>query len=202
MASYQHYRGAVLGPHGAGKTTMILKYLKINKMPPATTCCIQHFMKREFGGNNNYFCITDTIGQESYSSVNKKFVQNSNLIIILIPAHDQNPCSTLQKAMKDARSVIDLKNCVISVFVSKSDLTQFKPEEMLHTLEQSCPKSCSMFKNADVKYYMISALSGNNNDEAINDTFDRFLSLVESKKIKAPLHCFDEEESPKSKCYI
>ena len=81
--------------------------------------------------------IWDTAGQEKFAEVNKIFMKNSDIIILVYDITNKNSFESLNKWYEEIKNHINIDNVIICVAANKSDL--YTEEEVsLDTAKEYC----------------------------------------------------------------
>ena len=120
----------LIGNFAVGKTSIIksLDKIKFNEYEPSTLSC-NFISKTVVINNKNYICdIWDTAGQEKFCSLNKLFIKDSNIIILVYDISKKETFVGLKYWIDFIQENLDIKNITLGLVGNKSDL--YKNEDV------------------------------------------------------------------------
>ena len=169
----------LLGETGVGKTNLIAVFLgaKFNKDTLSTMACYSYSGKYQHKKKSYNYAIWDTAGQEKYRALNKMFVRDAQIIILVYSIIDRSSFKGLDYWLQYAKENKGDDDYILGLVANKSDLYD---EETV--TEEEGIKFASDNK---IKFAITSALQNSINftsfvNELIGDYIDKFF-LNESK---------------------
>ena len=169
----------LLGETGVGKTNLIAVFLgaKFNENTLSTMACYSYSGKYQHKKKSYNYAIWDTAGQEKYRSLNKIFVRDAQIIILVYSIIDRSSFKELDYWLQYAKENKGDDDYILGLVANKSDLYD---EETV--TEEEGIKFASDNK---IKFAITSALQNSINftsfvNELIGDYIDKFI-LNESK---------------------
>ena len=169
----------LLGETGVGKTNLIAVFLgaKFNENTLSTMACYSYSGKYQHKKKSYNYAIWDTAGQEKYRSLNKIFVRDAQIIILVYSIIDRSSFKELDYWLQYAKENKGDDDYILGLVANKSDLYD---EETV--TEEEGIKFASDNK---IKFAITSALKNSINftsfvNELIGDYIDKFI-LNESK---------------------
>ena len=169
----------LLGETGVGKTNLIAVFLgaKFNENTLSTMACYSYSGKYQHKKKSYNYAIWDTAGQEKYRALNKMFVRDAQIIILVYSIIDRSSFKELDYWLQYAKENKGDDDYILGLVANKSDLYD---EETV--TEEEGIKFASDNK---IKFAITSALKNSRNftsfvNELIGDYIDKFI-LNESK---------------------
>ena len=169
----------LLGETGVGKTNLIAVFLgaKFNENTLSTMACYSYSGKYQHKKKSYNYAIWDTAGQEKYRALNKMFVRDAQIIILVYSIIDRSSFKELDYWLQYAKENKGDDDYILGLVANKSDLYD---EETV--TEEEGIKFASDNK---IKFAITSALKNSINftsfvNELIGDYIDKFI-LNESK---------------------
>ena len=120
----------LIGSFGVGKTSIIKSFdkKKFNEYEPSTLSC-NFISKTVIIDNKNYICdIWDTAGQERFRSLNKLFIKDSKIIILVYDISQRKTFIELKYWIDFIHENLDLGDVTLGIVGNKSDL--YKKEDV------------------------------------------------------------------------
>ena len=120
----------LIGNFAVGKSSIIKSFdkIKFNEYEPPTLSC-NYISKIVIINNKNYMCnIWDTAGQEKFYSLNKLFIKDSNIIILVYDITQKKTFVNLKYWIDFIHENLDIRNITLGLVGSKSDL--YKNEDV------------------------------------------------------------------------
>lgn len=113
----------LLGESGVGKTNLINVLLDKPFIKDSHSSLSTSYSKGTFNYKNKEYPYTlwDTAGQESYRSLNKFFIRQSNLVFFVFSIDNAQSFSELDYWINSAKQELD-ENCVMAILGNKYDL--------------------------------------------------------------------------------
>ena len=162
----------LLGSFGVGKTSIIKSFNNkiFNENEPSTVSC-NFISKKMIVDKKNYICdIWDTAGQERFCSLNKLFIKDSNIIILVYDISQKQTFVDLNYWIDFIHENLDLGNITLGLVGNKSDLYR---EENVSTQEGN---------DLALKYdAYFSLLSPKVNKPGIDSFFEKIISIYLEK---------------------
>ena len=114
----------LLGDPHTGKTSLINQYVnhEFSLSYIMTVGQDKLFKKIEIDDKNITLNIWDTCGQEQYSGVNKIFMKNTNIAILVYDITEKSSFDNLNHWYNELKNQINLNNSIIGIAANKSDL--------------------------------------------------------------------------------
>ena len=169
----------LLGETGVGKTNLIAVFLgaKFKEDTLSTMACYSYSGKYQHKKKSYNYAIWDTAGQEKYRALNKMFVRDAQIIILVYSIIDRSSFKELDYWLQYAKENKGDDDYILGLVANKSDLYD---EETV--TEEEGIKFASDNK---IKFAITSALRNSINftsfvNELIGDYIDKFI-LNESK---------------------
>ena len=169
----------LLGETGVGKTNLIAVFLgaKFKEDTLSTMACYSYSGKYQHKKKSYNYAIWDTAGQEKYRALNKMFVRDAQIIILVYSIIDRSSFKELDYWLQYAKENKGDDDYILGLVANKSDLYD---EETV--TEEEGIKFASDNK---IKFAITSALKNSRNftsfvNELIGDYIDKFI-LNESK---------------------
>ena len=169
----------LLGETGVGKTNLIAVFLgaKFKEDTLSTMACYSYSGKYQHKKKSYNYAIWDTAGQEKYRALNKIFVRDAQIIILVYSIIDRSSFKELDYWLQYAKENKGDDDYILGLVANKSDLYD---EETV--TEEEGIKFASDNK---IKFAITSALQNSINftsfvNELIGDYIDKFI-LNESK---------------------
>ena len=169
----------LLGETGVGKTNLINVFIgsKFALNTLSTMTCYSYEGKYKYKNEFYNYTIWDTAGQEKYRSLNKIFVRDAQIIILVYSIVDRSSFNELNFWLQYAKENKGDDDYILGLVANKSDLYD---EETV--TEEEGIKFASDNK---IKFAITSALQNSRNftsfvNELIGDYIDKFI-LNESK---------------------
>ena len=169
----------LLGETGVGKTNLIAVFLgaKFNENTLSTMACYSYSGKYQHKKKSYNYAIWDTAGQEKYRALNKMFVRDAQIIILVYSIIDRSSFKELDYWLQYAKENKGDDDYILGLVANKSDLYD---EETV--TEEEGIKFASDNK---IKFAITSALKNSINftsfvNQLIGDYIDKFI-LNESK---------------------
>ena len=169
----------LLGETGVGKTNLIAVFLgaKFKEDTLSTMACYSYSGKYQHKKKSYNYAIWDTAGQEKYRALNKIFVRDAQIIILVYSIIDRSSFKELDYWLQYAKENKGDDDYILGLVANKSDLYD---EETV--TEEEGMKFASDNK---IKFALTSALRNSIKftsfvNELIGDYIDKFI-LNESK---------------------
>ena len=169
----------LLGETGVGKTNLIAVFLgaKFKEDTLSTMACYSYSGKYQHKKKSYNYAIWDTAGQEKYRALNKMFVRDAQIIILVYSIIDRSSFKELDYWLQYAKENKGDDDYILGLVANKSDLYD---EETV--TEEEGIKFASDNK---IKFAITSALRNSIKftsfvNELIGDYIDKFI-LNESK---------------------
>lgn len=188
----------LLGDPHTGKTSLINQYVnhEFSLSYIMTVGQDKLFKKIEIDDKNITLNIWDTCGQEQYSGVNKIFMKNTNIAILVYDITEKSSFDNLNHWYNELKNQINLNNSIIGIAANKSDLYENEQvtvnegknySETIHGLffETSATNYNSvneLFQNLVEKYYGKFLQTERKKED--NNTKTTTISLDDEKKKK------------------
>jgi len=165
----------LLGESGVGKTSLINVFNKgiFKKDIDSTGSCSSVIKKIEINNKEYSLDIWDTAGQEKYRSLNRIFIKDAKIVILVYDISSKNSFSQLNYWIDFIHERIDYNNIIIGIIGNKSDL--FEIEEVT---EEEGREYASKY---DAQFSLLSALK---NKPMINMFFKQLVTIYLEKASK------------------
>ena len=163
----------LLGESGVGKTNLIRVSMgqTFDKNSAATISSAFHNSKIIHNDKSYQYCLWDTAGQEVYRSLNKIFIKDSKIIIIVFSIIDKESFDNIDFWIKYVKEILADDTYIMAVVGNKIDLydEQQIPDEEIE----------KKFKGLGLKSKLTSAASDAQGfrkflDELLKDYIDKY----------------------------
>ena len=143
----------LLGEAGVGKTNLIRVSMgkTFEKNVDSTISSAFYDSKIDYKEKSYQYCIWDTAGQEVYRSLNKIFIKDSKIVIIVFSIIDRDSFTNVDFWINYVKEILANDSYIMAVVGNKIDLyddQQIGDEEIENK-----------FKGLDLKYKITSAVS-------------------------------------------
>ena len=137
----------LLGEAGVGKTNLIRVTIGKEFDPNAQSTLTSSYCESQIEVNNKkyrYF-LWDTAGQETYRSLNKLFIKDSKIVIIVFAINDKESYNQVDYWHKSVKDLLGNEGYIIALVGNKSDLYE---EEVVkqQEIESKAKQMGVMFK--------------------------------------------------------
>ena len=114
----------LLGETGVGKTNLIAVFLgaKFNENTLSTMACYSYSGKYQHKKKSYNYTIWDTAGQEKYRALNKMFVRDAQIIILVYSIIDRSSFKELDYWLQYAKENKGDDDYILGLVGNKSDL--------------------------------------------------------------------------------
>ena len=114
----------LLGESGVGKTNLIQVAMdKPFEKERESTLITSFYQNDRIIQDKKYtYALWDTTGQEEYSSINKSFVKNSQIVIIVFGINDRKSFEEVDFWVNYVKDILEKDKCILAVVANKSDL--------------------------------------------------------------------------------
>ena len=151
MSNDRGIKVILLGETGVGKTNLIRVAMgkKFEKNIDATVSSAFYDSKIDYNEKTYDYCIWDTAGQEAYRSLNKIFIKDSKIIIIVFSIIDKDSFNGVDFWINYAKEILPSDTYIMAAVGNKIDLYD---EQKISDDEIE-----KKFKSLDLEYKMTSA---------------------------------------------
>ena len=175
----------LLGEAGVGKTNLIRVALgKEFEEDTATSLTSSFYDGTIFVDNKNYsYCLWDTAGQELYRAVNKIFIKDSKIVLIVFAINNKQSFEEIDFWYNYTNEILGEGDHIIALIANKSDL--YEEKQVSNEEGEEFAKSIgAIFVSTSAKNASgINALFENIAHKIIDPTFD--FAAEEKKKAEA-----------------
>jgi small GTP-binding protein len=164
----------LLGSFGVGKTSIIKSFnkKKFNEYEHSTLSC-NFISKTVIIDNKNYICdIWDTAGQERFRSLNKLFIKDSKIIILVYDISQRKTFIELKYWIDFIHENLDLGDVTLGIVGNKSDL--YKKEDV------TVKEGQDLASKQDAYFSLLSAKV---DSPGIESYFERIIKIYLEKNI-------------------
>jgi small GTP-binding protein len=164
----------LIGSFGVGKTSIIKSFdkKKFNEYEPSTLSC-NFISKTVIIDNKNYICdIWDTAGQERFRSLNKLFIKDSKIIILVYDISQRKTFIELKYWIDFIHENLDLGDVTLGLVGNKSDL--YKKEDV------TVKEGQDLASKQDAYFSLLSAKV---DSPGIESYFERIIKIYLEKNI-------------------
>ena len=164
----------LIGSFGVGKTSIIKSFdkKKFNEYEPSTLSC-NFISKTVIIDNKNYICdIWDTAGQERFRSLNKLFIKDSKIIILVYDISQRKTFIELKYWIDFIHENLDLGDVTLGLVGNKSDL--YKKEDV------TVKEGQDLASKQDAHFSLLSAKV---DSPGIESYFERIIKIYLEKNI-------------------
>ena len=164
----------LIGSFGVGKTSIIRSFdkKKFNEYEPSTLSC-NFISKTVIIDNKNYICdIWDTAGQERFRSLNKLFIKDSKIIILVYDISQRKTFIELKYWIDFIHENLDLGDVTLGLVGNKSDL--YKKEDV------TVKEGQDLASKQDAYFSLLSAKV---DSPGIESYFERIIKIYLEKNI-------------------
>ena len=164
----------LIGSFGVGKTSIIRSFdkKKFNEYEPSTLSC-NFISKTVIIYNKNYICdIWDTAGQERFRSLNKLFIKDSKIIILVYDISQRKTFIELKYWIDFIHENLDLGDVTLGLVGNKSDL--YKKEDV------TVKEGQDLASKQDAYFSLLSAKV---DSPGIESYFERIIKIYLEKNI-------------------
>ncbi len=188
----QKIKTILVGNSGVGKTSLITQLVRktFDEEYLPTIAGDKSTKEIDVNGKTLTLEIWDTAGQEMYKNVNKIFMKNSKIVILVYDMTQEESFKGLDSWFKQVEEVNDIKNIQFGVVANKSDLYE---DRVIDKEEgESYAKS-------------INAVFGETSSMDYDSVFDFFTKITtyyNNKLEEAEMKRKEEEEKSKKKDQI
>jgi small GTP-binding protein len=125
----------LLGEAGVGKTNLIRVAIGKEFDPNAQSTLTSSYCESQIEVNNKkyrYF-LWDTAGQETYRSLNKLFIKDSKIVLIVFAINDKESYNQVDYWLKSVKELLGNEGYIVGLVGNKSDLYEeeaVKPQEI------------------------------------------------------------------------
>ena len=164
----------LIGSFGVGKTSIIKSFdkKKFNEYEPSTLSC-NFISKTVIIDNKNYICdIWDTAGQERFRSLNKLFIKDSKIIILVYDISQRKTFIELKYWIDFIHENLDLGDVTLGIVGNKSDL--YKKEDV------TVKEGQDLASKQDAYFSLLSAKV---DSPGIESYFERIIKIYLEKNI-------------------
>ncbi|MCJ1306643.1 hypothetical protein MMC25_000286 [Agyrium rufum] len=125
------FKICVLGAQGAGKTSLVQRYVKGTFTPPTVTSTVgaSFLTKRAIdpdSGTTVRLQIWDTAGQERFRSISKLYYRGASAVILVYSIVDEPSFDEMGRWLREVRENVD-DSAIIHVVGTKSDVVAQDP---------------------------------------------------------------------------
>ena len=131
----------LLGESGVGKTNLIRVAMGKNFDPNENSTLTSSFFEEQISINNkNYlYCLWDTAGQEAYRSLNKIFIKEAKIVIIVFAINFQYSFEQIDFWINYTKDILGDDNYILALVGNKADLyesQQISDEEIKKKVDE------------------------------------------------------------------
>ena len=114
----------LLGESGVGKTNLIQVAMdKPFEKERESTLITSFYQNDKIIQDKKYtYALWDTAGQEEYRSINKSFVKNSQIVIIVFGINDRKSFEEVDFWVNYVKDILEKDKYILAVVANKSDL--------------------------------------------------------------------------------
>ena len=114
----------LLGESGVGKTNLIAVFFgaQYNENSLSTMACYSYNGKYQHKKKSYNYSLWDTAGQEKYRALNKMFVRDAQIIILVYSIIDRNSFKELDFWLEYAKENKGDDDYILALVANKSDL--------------------------------------------------------------------------------
>ena len=167
----------ILGQSGVGKTNLINVFIgaEFQEYSETTTVsCIEGKITYE---NKSYtYNLWDTAGQEQYRSINKLFLRNAKIILIVYSIDNRNSFNEINYWINSVKENLGDDKYIMALVANKSDLYDFQEVEKEEGQETA--------KKYGIKFLSTSALNNRKRfQEFVNELIKNYIEkYIETEK--------------------
>ena len=141
MSDDRGIKVVLLGESGVGKTNLIRVSMgrPFDKNENSTISSSYYENDIEVNDKKYLYCLWDTAGQEVYRSLNKIFIKESKIIIIVFAINSRDSFEQIDFWMNYTKDILGNENYIIGLVGNKSDLyedQQISDQEMHKKAEE------------------------------------------------------------------
>jgi small GTP-binding protein len=169
----------LLGESGVGKTNLIRVAMGKNFDPNENSTLTSSFFEEQIAINNkNYlYCLWDTAGQEAYRSLNKIFIKEAKIVIIVFAINFQYSFEQIDFWINYTKDILGEDNYILALVGNKADLyesQQISDEEIKKKVDE-----------LKIKYKLTSASEDSLGfKEFLNDLLKDYIDKFGASEIK------------------
>ena len=114
----------LLGESGVGKTNLIQVAMDKPFEKERESTLITSFYKNDtiIQDKKYTYALWDTAGQEEYRSINKSFVKNTQIVIIVFGINDRKSFEEVDFWVNYVKDILEKDKYILAVVANKSDL--------------------------------------------------------------------------------
>jgi small GTP-binding protein len=194
----------LLGEAGVGKTNLINVFFGKEFSLNTASTSASYFFDGEYIYNKKKYCynIWDTAGQEQYRSLNKLFIKNAKIVLLVYAINAKETFEQIDFWVNYVKDILEEGSYIVGLVANKSDLY----------LQQQVPdeEGEKFAKDHNIKYVITSALSNVEGfKQFINELIEDYINKIENKSDKKPSEKgfsintnqkLDEQKQKKSCC--
>ena len=152
MADSKGIKSILLGESGVGKTNLIRVAMGENFVDEKTSTMTSSFYENEVEYNNKkyLYCLWDTAGQERFRALNKIFMKNAKIVLIVFAINAERSFNEVDFWVNYTKEILGDDKYVMALVANKSDLYE----------DQEIPddKIIEKAKSFNIKYKITSAM--------------------------------------------
>jgi small GTP-binding protein len=143
----------LVGESGVGKTNLISVSMGKNFMENSGSTMASSFYEGEVEYNNKkyLYCLWDTAGQEKFRALNKIFMKNAKIVMIVFSIDSENSFKEVDFWVNYTKEILGNDQYIMALIANKSDLYE-KQAMSDQAIEEKA-------KNLKIKYKVTSALT-------------------------------------------
>ena len=143
----------LLGETGVGKTNLInvTMGLNFNKNTAATLLPASNLKEYNYNNKKYIYNLWDTAGQEAYRAVNKIFIKDSKIILIVCAINDRRSFNEIHYWINNVKEILKEGEYIMALIGNKIDL--YEEQEVT---DKEIEDEAKKYK---IKYLMTSALT-------------------------------------------
>ena len=171
----------LLGEAGVGKTNLINVFFGKEFCLNTTSTAASYFFEGVYKYNEKKYCynIWDTAGQEQYRSLNKLFIKNAKIVLLVYAINAKETFEQIDFWANYVKDILEEGSYIVGLVANKSDLY----------LDQQVPdeEGEKFAKDHEIKYVVTSALSNVEGfKQFVNELIEDYINKIENKSEKKP----------------
>ena len=166
----------LLGEAGVGKTNLINVFFGKEFSLNTTSTATSYYMEGEYKYNKKKYCynIWDTAGQEQYRSLNKLFIKDTKIVLLVYAINAKETFEQIDFWVNYVKDILEEGSYIVGLVANKSDL---------YLQQQVSDEEGEKFANDHkIKYVVTSALTNIEGfKQFINELIEDYINKIENK---------------------
>lgn len=166
----------VVGDSGVGKSNIVQRFIdnKFNGFFYSTIGVEFHVKTQKYNNLRYKIQLWDTAGQETFRTITKLYYRNTCVVFLVFSYDNKESFAHLEEWLEDIYQNVSNKNVLVYIIGNKIDVNTYSIEKETAT---------EFAKNKGLKYFDVSAKTGEGITELFNTSIDDISILVKNKQL-------------------